>query len=303
MSIRKILGEIRRSFRKTINKWPVEKQAAKAMEFYKQFQGYAFDWNNPVMFTEKLAWYKIFYDRPDFPDVVDKYLFKDYIKNKIGGGFTIPLIGVWENVKDLRSSWDSLPKEFVLKSTLQSDGKHIKVIKDKTKENLNAICDEVRQWLKPYNTLINSLCRAYHRATPRVIAEKYESQIEGQLFDYKVFCFDGKPYCFYVATDHFPGQLSKISFYDLDWNRLDVRYGEHPNCDVQKPAHFSKILELSKKLSEGFPFVRVDFFDTGDKLYVAELTLYPGGNRTPYHPQSFNKQLGDMFILPERNVK
>ena len=123
--------------------------------------------------------------------------------------------------------------------------------------------------------------------------------MENQLYDYKVFCFDGVPHCIYVATDHFPGQLSHISFYDLDWNRLEVRYGEHPNCDVERPKHLDEMLSLARTLSKGFPFLRVDFFEVGDKLYVAELTLYPGGGKTPYHPERFNQELGELFVIPD----
>ena len=150
----------------------------------------------------------------------------------------------------------------------------------------------------PKNTLINSYCRAYYDATPRIIAEVYKSEVKNQLYDYKVFCFDGEPAYIYVATDHFPGQLSHISFYDLAWNRLDVRYGEHPNCEVDKPRDIEDMLNISRILSAGFPFLRVDFFETQEHLYVAELTLYPGGGQTPLHPESFNLEMGIRFTLP-----
>jgi hypothetical protein len=58
------------------------------------------------------------------------------------------------------------------------------------------------------------------------------------------------------------------------------------------------MLELSKVLSKDFPHIRVDFFDTDEKLYIAELTLYTGGGYSYYEPQSFNKQMGELFKLP-----
>lgn len=301
--LRKLFRSIRKKLIGNVNKWPLERKIKGCMALFKKRMGYDFDINNPKTFNEKLQWYKLFYDSEAFPAAVDKYLFKAYVDEKLGKGYTIPLYGAWENVEDFRKDWDKLPEDFCLKATLMSDGKNIKMIHNKSSIDVNQLCCEVSEWLKPQKTLINSYCKAYHRAVPRVIAEAYEAQIDGQLYDYKVFCFNGKPYCFYVATDHFPGQLSHISFYDFDWKRMDVRYGEHPNCDVEKPKHFEQMLEISKKLSEEFPFVRVDFFEVGEKLYVAELTFYPGGGLTPYHPESFSKELGDLFILPERNVK
>ena len=55
---------------------------------------------------------------------------------------------------------------------------------------------------------------------------------------------------------------------------------------------------ISKQLSKGHPFLRVDFFDTEDKLYLAELTLYPGGGVVPYQPKSFDVEMGRKFHVP-----
>lgn len=298
MSLQKTLIGIKRKFTKSRDKWPEEKRVKAAMAQYKELNGHDFDINAPKLFTEKIIWYKLFYKREDQLRLVDKYLFKDYVRERLGDGYTIPLYGVWETFEDFEKAWDKLPDSFVLKSTIMGDGKGVKIIKDKSKADKKALFAEVRDWLDPYNTLINSFCVAYYSAKPRVIAEQFESQVGDQLYDYKIFCFDGEPYCFYVAIDHFPGVLSKISLYDLDWNRRDVRYGEHPNCEVEKPVHFDEMLEIARKLSKGFPFIRVDFFETAEKLYAAELTLYPGGGLTPYHPEEFDRELGDMFKLP-----
>ncbi len=279
--------------------WPLEKRIAYIMKRYKEFMGYEFDIYSPKTFTEKVQWYEIFYDQPGLEEIVDKYLFKSYIKNKLGDGYTIQLYGAWENIRDFKKAYADLPNRFVLKSTIQGDGRFVKIIKDKSAVNYDELEKLMKSWLNPRNTLINSLCRAYYKTKPRILAEEYMEQVDNQLYDYKVFCFSGVPYYFYVATDHFPGQLSHISFYDLEWKRVDVRYGEHPNCEVEKPKHFDEMITIAKKLSKGFPFIRVDFFEVGDKVYVAELTLYPGGGKTPYHPESFNQKLGELFVLPK----
>ena len=57
------------------------------------------------------------------------------------------------------------------------------------------------------------------------------------------------------------------------------------------------MIEFAQKLSQDFPFVRVDFFDTDEALYVAELTLYPGGVLYPFHPTEYNRYLGSLFEL------
>lgn len=163
---------------------------------------------------------------------------------------------------------------------------------------------KVTQWLKIENTLANSADRHFYNSMPQVFAEAYMSNFENQLYDYKIFCFNGNPFCVYTAIEHFEHDVNAdaypIMFYDLNWDKMNVKYGHHPNnSQVQKPKHFDEMLKLAKKLSQGMPFVRVDFFDTEEKLYLAEMTFNPGGGFVPYYPESFNQKMGDMFILPQ----
>ena len=60
------------------NMWSLEKRCVGIMELYNRKMGYEFDLHRPVLFTEKLQWYKLFYDRPDLTEIVDKYLFKGF---------------------------------------------------------------------------------------------------------------------------------------------------------------------------------------------------------------------------------
>ena len=61
--------------------------------------------------------------------MVDKYAVKEYVANLIGKEYVIPTIGVWNNVNEI--DFDSLPDQFVLKSTHDSHG--IVICRDKKK--------------------------------------------------------------------------------------------------------------------------------------------------------------------------
>lgn len=281
------------------NKWPLFLLRSRLMADYKKRHGYKMDLKNPKTFTEKLQWYKLYFKGDGHLErIVDKYLFKDYIKEHLGEGYTIPLLGIWTDINHLEKDWSSLPEEFCLKSTLQSDGNCIKFIHNKSSIPFDTIKKELKEWLNPKKTLINSFCKAYYNATPRILAEEYMQNVKDQLFDYKFFCFDGEPYCIYTAVEHFSEKGSTITFYDLNWKKMDVQYGNHEVGDLPKPIHYEEMLAISQKLSKGYPFIRVDFFDTKDKLLLAELTLYPGGGNTPFKPDSFNELLGELFKLP-----
>lgn len=275
--------------------WPLEKLVEEDMKFYEQCHGYRFDINKPVTFSEKTQWYKLFYHHPDWNIVSDKVKFKTYITEKLGEGHVVPMYGAWDNLDDIEHDWDSLPKTFILKANLSSDGNCIMIIKDKDSVNFKELRKELKEWLRPENTLMNSFVTHIYNSTPMILAEEFISDISHQVYDYKFFCYDGVPRYCYVQTAR---KNSKITFFDMDWNKLDARFGDHENCDVPKPKHFDEMLEIAKKLSVGFPFIRVDFFETESKLYMAELTFNNGGGLIPYTPKSFDEELGKYFNVP-----
>lgn len=272
-----------------------------ALKYYKINCKRACNISDPKLLSEKIQWYTFFYKNPLCPYIVDKVTFKDYVKEKIGEGYTIPLIASWKSVDEFEKDWwgETLPKEFCLKSNLQSDGKCIRIIHDKDSVDFAELKKEISEWLKPENTNMNSLARNFYMSTPQVLAEKFMSNYKDQLYDYKFYCFDGYVHCVCSSKEHFVDEHYPITYFDTSWNMLDVQSGDHKVEFIPKPPHFEKMLELAKLLSKGFPFIRVDFFDTEEKLYVAELTFNPGGGFFNFNPISFDREMGDLFVIPK----
>ena len=61
------------------------------------------------------------------------------------------------------------------------------------------------------------------------------------------------------------------------------------------------MVELSKILSDKFPFVRVDFYSVNGKTIFGEMTFYPGDGRKDFYPDEYNVIIGDYFKLPKLN--
>ena len=281
MNIKKMLGKIKRNvispFIKPICDWPLEKRVAGAMRAYARQMGHTFDLSHPVLFTEKRVWYALYYEHPDMTRMYDKYLFKAYIEEKLGPGYTAPLYGMWTSVKDLERDWD-------------------KRIRDKNSVNKRKLFRQVSQWLNPVNTCKNDYMRAYYDVTPRIIAEKIlkSRDSSGYLDNYKVQCFGG------VADHIICGSASRkddVSAYDTEWNKLPVKYKNHRyNGDFEKPPHLAEMLDIAAKLSREFPQIRVDFYEAEDGLYVGELMLY---SIYKYESEEWDRKFGDKFILPD----
>ena len=49
--------------------------------------GYKVNFEQPKTFNEKLQWLKLYDRKPEYTKMVDKYEAKEYVKEKLGGGF------------------------------------------------------------------------------------------------------------------------------------------------------------------------------------------------------------------------
>ena len=111
-------------------------------------------------------------------------------------------------------------------------------------------------------------------------------------------CFGGRARCAFTCTGRAEGDL-RVDFFDLRWNRLPFTR-HYPNADVPPaaPSRLREMVALSERLSEGLPFVRVDFYEVAGEFYFGEMTLYPGSGMEEFDPESWDAELGSWLELP-----
>lgn len=250
----------------------------------------------PKTFNEKLQWLKLHDRRPIYQTMVDKYEAKKYIAQRIGETYVIPNYGVWDRFDDI--DFDALPEQFVLKTTHDCGG--VVVCRDKKSFNR----EEAKRFLEKHlaaNYFHEGREWPYKDVKPRIIAEQYlRDEHTSALWDYKVFAFDGAAKLMFVAIDRDKGSRDlKFDFYDMDFNRLQIRNG-HDNSDIQisRPENLSLMRKIAQELSAGFPHVRVDFYEVDGRLYVGELTLYHFSGLVPFEPAQWDLRLGEWIMLP-----
>lgn len=251
--------------------------------------------DNPQSFNEKLQWLKLHNRKPIYTTMVDKYAVKDYVENIIGKEYIIPTLAVYNTAEDI--DFENLPNQFVLKCTHDSGG--IVICKDKTKLDKH---ESVNKLHKALHSDFYWFTREwpYKNVQPRIIAEQYISDEEGELKDYKFFCFNGVPKLMFVATDRFnPDEETKFDFFDMDYNHLPFRNG-HPNAKLlsPKPKGFEKMKELAARLSKDIPHVRVDFYDIDGEIYFGELTFFHFSGFVKFDPEEWDFKLGEYLTLP-----
>lgn len=259
--------------------------------------GYKLDLSNPKSFSEKIQWLKLNNRNPLYTTLVDKYAVKNYVAKIIGEDHIIPILGVWNSAEKI--DFDSLPNKFVLKTT-NGGGGNVLVCKNKLTLNREASTKKMDMQLKQRSIYKTYREWPYKNVTPRIIAEKYMEDENGELNDYKFFCFNGKPQYCQVIRDRFTKET--IDFYDLEWNHMPfvglnpvVENGLNP---VEKPRCLKALIEACESLSEGIPFVRVDFFVINNQFYFGEMTFYPASGLGEFRPMEWNNRLGDLIKLP-----
>ena len=268
--------------------------------FYEE-TGYFPDLKNPKSFNEKINWMKLNYYNPIEKNIIDKYEFKNYIKEKLGEGYTIPLIGIYDSINEI--DFTKLPNSFVIKITNQGSAQGVKIIKDKTKMNIDKLKYELSDLMQNWNSIYwYCFSRGYKDIKPRIIAEEYIEQENGQLCDYKFHCFHGEIKIILAVKDRIFGKGHKMSFLTPDWKELNIHRGDaNLITKVEKPAAFDEMVKIAQKLSAPFPFVRVDFYNAKGKVYVGELTFTPMGGFGKYVPEKWDYILGEWLDLNKIN--
>lgn len=250
---------------------------------------------DPKTFNEKLQWLKLYDRRPKYTSMVDKYLVKEFVARIIGEEYIIPTLGVWNSFDEI--PFDELPERFVLKTT--HDSGTVIICKDKNNFDKEAACRIISKSLSE-NFYFKGREWPYKNVEPRIIAEQYLEDEEGELKDYKIFTFNGKPEIIEIDYDRFKEHHRNL--YTTKWEQIEAQiiYPSDPSRQFAKPEVLDKLLMLSEKLSAGIPHVRTDFYILGNKIYFGELTFFHECGLSKITPPSFDRYMGDLIELPQK---
>lgn len=250
---------------------------------------------NPKRWTEKLQLYKMYYRNPVMSTCVDKYEVRSYIKSKGLEDILVKLYGVWDRASDI--NFDKLPNSFVLKTSNGGGGEDVVLIKDKSTVDVTEKSRFLDERLLNKNTNAGREWAYTGIIKPKIIAEELliiKENPSAGIEDFKILCFNGKPHYIIVDIDRYVDH--KRNFYTPKWERVYVST-DHNQFDkpYPQPKNLDQMLDIAKKLSEDFPFVRVDLYNLDGKIYFGELTFYPWTGYVQFEPDSFDFKLGSKF--------
>lgn len=267
---------------------------------YRTSFGKELNLESPRTYTEKLQWLKLYDQRPEYTTMVDKYKVKQYVADRIGAQYVIPLLGVWENANEI--DFSSLPNKFVLKTTHDSGA--LVICKNKDVLDIEATKKKLNYFLKRHYYDCNREW-PYKNVKPRIIAEAYmEDGVYKELRDYKFFTFGGVPKVLYIAQGRGKGEQTVADFFDMDFKHLPFKI-DHDMAEVppEKPKCFEEMKRLAAILSKGTPQLRVDFYEVDGRVYFGEMTFFHCSGLNKFHPEEWDNIFGDWVILPPKVVE
>ena len=269
-------------------------------KMYKIKTGKELNLFKPVLYTEKLQWLKLFDQRPEYTVMVDKYAVKNFVAERIGNKYVIPLLGVWDSVDEI--DFEALPNQFVLKTTHDSGA--VVICKNKRDLDVKVVKKKIGYFLKR-NYFDCNREWPYKNVKPRIIAEAYmEDSTYKELRDYKFFTFGGIPKVLYIAQGRGNGELTVADFFDMEFNHLDLTIDHKmANTTPEKPQCFEEMKKLAAVLSEGTPQLRVDFYEVDGKVYFGEMTFFHCSGFEKFYPEKWDKTFGDWVKLPKKTVE
>ena len=254
--------------------------------------------DQPATFNEKIQWLKLYDHKPTYTVMVDKYRVRDYIADKIGEEYLIPLLGVWDSPDEI--NFDALPEQFVMKCNHNS-GFGMCICTDKSKLDVTKVKKALWRGLKQ-NYYLTGREWPYKDVPRKIIAEQFMKSDAGGLTDYKIHCFNGEPKVILVCKDRFAETGLTEDFFSPQWEHLDLRRPRYPNASgpIPQPEELSQLLSLARILSRDVPFLRVDFYIIAHQIYFSELTFYPASGFERFVPEAWDQILGDWLTLPEK---
>lgn len=257
---------------------------------YARIHGKPLNLTNPQTYTEKLFWRMITWNRGDMPprftQLADKYAVRAHVARTVGAHHLSPLL--WHGTDPRAIPFDRLPAEYVIKPT-HAAGKVILVTGPADRA---AIIRTVAGWLAD-NYYWHGREYQYYGIPPRIVIEERLTNQDGTPpFDYKVHCFNGVPE--HILVRNHTHDINP--YFDTAWNRLDFsdKVGAVQPW-VPPPDNLEEMLALAARLSAGFGYVRMDFYNVKGRVYFGEFTFTPAAGILKYTPDSWDFKHGEKW--------
>jgi hypothetical protein len=217
--------------------------------------------------------------------VSDKEHVKQFVREQVGDEYNVPTIAVLRSTSEV-DEFD-FPADCCIKPTHASGQVILR------KDGAPVDRERIKRWFgidyyrfgREWN---------YRGLQRKVIVEPL---IFGgtNVEDFKIFCFQGVPRLIQVDIDRYINHTRK--FFDVDWNEQDfsIIY-PRSTADFPRPASLAKMLDVARRLSAPFSFVRIDLYSDGQQVLVGEVTNCSENAGGFFVPRNAEKRASELMF-------
>ncbi|MFO7899522.1 MAG: ATP-grasp fold amidoligase family protein [Planctomycetota bacterium] len=257
------------------------------------------DLQNPKTLNEKIQWLKLYDRTPLHTRCADKYAVREYVAERAGPEYLVPLLYHTENPADIAP--ENLPSPpFVIK-TNHAGSAGMTFVRDKSEIDWHRLRKLLARELKK-NYYYERREWQYKNIRPRILVERMlQDEAGNSPADYKLYAFNGRFAFAQVDLDRHTRH--KRNLYDSAWRRIPCEWLYPNGPELKRPPMLDTMRAISETIGEEFAMVRVDSYVCDGQLYVGELTFHPESGCAPFAPDEWDRKLGDMLTLPHPNGK
>lgn len=264
---------------------------------FRRIMGYTPDLKAPSTYQEKLLYRKLYGNHGFYSELADKYQVREYVKEKAGSKYLVPLLGAYEKL-DVPTI-ERISEPFIIKTNHGS--KWNRIVR-------NPGDHQPYQLVRYFNSRVK---RKYGRRygegfydliPPRIMIEKLLMD-EGDLpWNYCFFCYNSHRGFEHYVSLHSPDKKFKGRF-NSQWEPWGDNFTPEMRHKYASPTNSEEMFRLARSLSEGIDFVRVDLYNVKGQVYFGELTFIPGGK--PSVVDNVLKQIfmDEMWVLDKHNPR
>ena len=164
------------------------------------------------------------------------------MRRTIGDSYLNKLLGIYRSFDEI--DFANLPDAFALKATHGSS--YNVLVPDKCLLDIGSAKRKFDRWLR-VNFYYKDREKNYKNIEPRIMCDAFLRPADGQLEEYKLFCFNGK--VGFIQHNKQKDGRRYDNIFDAEWKLLPVKYGYNGFPGDQKPDNGDELTAVAEKLA------------------------------------------------------
>ncbi len=264
--------------RKMIERQTRRHPLRRANLLHKSYYGTPLDLDTPKTLYDKIILLEIGSDISEWQRLTDKVSARDFVKERGMEHLLNKTYHVLDAMPTFEDFTAMLPDRCVVKTNNSGGSEAVHIIRDKAVTDLKKVYKRLQHnFNDDYG--IRTGQPHYQGIKPKIIIERLienDENPEAPINDYKFMCINGEPQVINVIAErNIKTHQCLDQYYYLDFTRIDWEPQNHQR-HIRKPDCLEEMVEAARILAKGFPFVRVDFYESHGKPIFSEMTFTPG---------------------------